>query len=101
MGERADVENWLRWTNPFGEAGLLLATVDMHDLEFLSGEPGGMQDHEASAIGHEIGLRCRNGVEGKRAVARSSDAGLVLKPLTGVRAHRPVFDGEASGLFRD
>ena len=29
MGERADVENRLRWADPFGEASLLLATVDV------------------------------------------------------------------------
>ena len=101
MGERTDVENRLRRTDPFGEAGLLLATVDMHDLELLSGEPGRMQDDEASAIGHEIGLWRRNGVEGKRAVARPGDAGLVVKPLTRVPAHRPVLNGEASGSFLD
>ena len=101
MGERADVENRLRWTDPFGEAGLLLATVDMHDLEPLTGKPGGMQHHEASAIRHEIRLRRRNGLEHERAVVRPGDAGRVLKPLIGVRAHCPVLDSEASGFFLD
>ena len=81
MGERTDVENWLRWTDPFGEAGLLLAAVDMRYLELLSREAGGMQDHETRAIGYEIGLWRCNCVEGERAVTRSGDASLVLKPL--------------------
>ena len=86
MRERADVENRLRWTNAFWEAGLLLATVDMRDPEPLSGEPGRMEDHEASAIGHEIGLRRRNGVEDEHAIARPADAGFVFKPLIVVGA---------------
>ena len=101
MGQCADVENWLRWTNPFGEAGLLLAIVDMRDLKLLSGKPGGMQHHEASAICHEIRVRRRDGIEHEPAVVRPDDAGRVLKPLIGVRAHCPVLDGEASGFFLD
>ena len=58
-----------------------------------------MQDHKTSAIGDEIGLRRSNGVEGERAVARTSDTGLVPKPLIGVRAHRRVLDSEAFGFF--
>jgi len=73
----------------------------MQDLGPLSGEPGTMQDHKACAIGHEIGLLRRNGIEGKRAVVRPGDAGLVAKPLIGVRAHRPVRDSEAFGSFSD
>jgi hypothetical protein len=99
MGERTDVENWLRWTDPFGEAGFLLAAVDMRYLEFLSREPGGMQDHETRAIGYEIGLWRRNCVEHERAVTRPSDASLVLKPLTGVPARRAILNGEAFGFF--
>src|SRR3984885_12017181 len=101
MGQCADVENWLRWTNPFGEAGLLLAIVDMRDLKRLSGKPGGMQHHEASAIRHEIRLRRSDCIEHEPAVVRPDDAGRVLKPLIGVRAHRPVLDGEAFGFFLD
>ena len=40
-----------------------------------------MQHDEAGAIGHEVGLRRRDGVEGKDAVARPGDARLVYKPL--------------------
>ena len=101
MGERADIENWLRWTDPLGKAGLLLAAIDMRDLELLSGEPGRMQDHEASAIGDEIGPRRRNRLEGERAVTRPGDAGFVLKPLIGVPADRFVLDGETSSVFLD
>ena len=69
MGERTDVENRLRWTDPFGEAGCFLAAVDMRDLEPLSGEPRRVQDDEASTIGHEVSLRRDYGVEAKDAVA--------------------------------
>ena len=65
MGERANVEDRLRWADPIGEAGLRLATVDVQDLEPLPGEPGGVQDDEACAIGNEIGLRRCDGVEGE------------------------------------
>jgi hypothetical protein len=67
--ERADVEDWLRRADPSGENGFCFAPVDVHDLEPLSGEPSGVEDDEASAIGHEVGLRRRYGVEGKDAVA--------------------------------
>ncbi len=60
-----------------------------------------MQDHEASAIGHEIGLRRRNGLEGERAVTRPGDAGFVLKPLIGVLADRFILNGETSSVFLD
>ena len=101
MAERADIENWLRWTDPLGKASLLLAAIEMRDLEFLSGKPGRMQDHEASAIGHEIGLRRCNRVEGQGAVTRPGDARFVLKPLIGVLADRFVLDGEAFLFFLD
>ena len=101
MGERTDVEDWLRWTDPFGEARCLLAAIDMPDLEFLSSESSGMQDHKSRSIGHEIGLWRRNGLERERAIARPSDASLVLKPLIVVRAYRAVLNGEAFGAFLD
>src|SRR6185437_10831388 len=101
MGERTDLENRLRWTDPFGEAGLFHAAVDVHDLEPLASKPGGVQYHEAGATGDGIRLRRRKRLEGERAVARPHDADLILKPLTGVRAQRLVFHGEASGSFRD
>ena len=59
----------LRRADPSGENGFCFAPVDVHDLELLPGEPGGVEDDEASTIGHEVGLRRRYGVEGKDAVA--------------------------------
>ncbi len=95
MGERANVEDRLRWADQVGEARLRLATVDVGNLERPPGEPSGMQDNEACAIGNEIGLRRGDGGEGERAVARSGYPGFIGEPLSGVRADGPVGDREA------
>ncbi len=71
MGERTDIEDRLRGADMLGENGLRLATVDMSHLELLVGERGRVQDNEAGAIGHEVGLRRGDGGEDERAVARS------------------------------
>ena len=81
----------------FGKASLLLAPVDVGDLQLLAGEARRMQHDEASAVGHEVGLGRGDRGEDERAVARAGDARLVGEPLSGVRANRAIRDGETFG----
>ena len=101
MRERSDVEDRLRRPDLFGEPGLFLTTVDVGDFELLAGEPGGMEDDEARAVGYEIGLRRGDRLEGERAVARSGYPRLVNQPLPRVSADGTIGDCEALGAFLD